>query len=75
MIAIIKYNAGNIRSVENALTRIGYQCVITGDPDEIRMANKVIFPGVGEANSAMKYLKENDRCNESLRPTATSRQD
>ncbi len=58
MIAIIKYNAGNIRSVQNALNRLGYQSIITDDPDEIAKAEKVIFPGVGEAGSAMQYLRE-----------------
>ena len=58
MIAIIKYNAGNIRSVQNALNRIGYESIITDDPEEIRSAEKVIFPGVGEASTTMKYLKE-----------------
>ncbi|WP_233884853.1 imidazole glycerol phosphate synthase subunit HisH [Tenacibaculum piscium] len=58
MIAIIKYNAGNIRSVQNAITRLGYDSIITDNPDEIRQAEKVIFPGVGEASSAMAYLKE-----------------
>ncbi len=58
MIAIIKYNAGNIRSVENALVRLGYKCIITDDRNEILSAEKVIFPGVGEASSAMRYLKE-----------------
>lgn|SRR5450759_2073699 len=58
MIAIIKYNAGNIKSVQNALTRLGYECMITDDPAEILNADKVIFPGVGEASSAMHYLKE-----------------
>jgi len=58
MIAIIKYNAGNIRSVQNALKRLGYQCIITDDEAEILSADKVIFPGVGEASSAMKYLVE-----------------
>lgn len=56
MIVIIKYNAGNISSVQNALTRLGYKSVITDDANEIMNANKVIFPGVGEASSAMKYL-------------------
>ncbi len=56
MIAIIKYNAGNISSVQNALIRLGYQCVITNAAGEILGADKVIFPGVGEAGSAMKYL-------------------
>ena len=57
MIAIIDYNAGNIRSVQNALNRLGYESIITRDPDAIRSADKVVFPGVGEASSAMKYLK------------------
>lgn len=58
MIAILKYNAGNIKSVQNALTRLGFDSIITDDPDELRNADKVIFPGVGEASSAMKYLTE-----------------
>jgi imidazole glycerol-phosphate synthase subunit HisH len=57
MIAVIKYNAGNIRSVENALNRIGYECIVTDDQDEIKKADKVILPGVGEASTAMEYLK------------------
>ena len=57
MIAIIKYNAGNITSVENALLRLGYSCIITDDASEIISAEKVIFPGVGEASTAMSYLK------------------
>ena len=55
---IIKYNAGNIRSVLFALERIGVNAVVTDNPDEIRAADRVIFPGVGEASSAMQYLKE-----------------
>lgn len=58
MIAILKYNAGNIKSVRNALTRLGYKSIITDDPNELANAEKVIIPGVGEASSAMKYLKE-----------------
>lgn len=58
MIAIIQYNAGNITSVENAVKRLGFPCRVTGDVDAIRQAEKVIFPGVGEASSAMIYLKE-----------------
>jgi len=54
MIAIIKYNAGNIRSVQNALSRLGYESIITDDRNEIIRADKVIFPGGGEAGSAMK---------------------
>lgn len=58
MIAIIKYNAGNVKSVYNAVTRLGYSAIITDDFEEIQRAEKVIFPGVGEASSAMSYLKE-----------------
>jgi glutamine amidotransferase len=57
-IAIIKYNAGNIRSVEFALQRLGIEPEITADPEKIRSADKVIFPGVGEASTTMKYLRE-----------------
>jgi glutamine amidotransferase len=58
MIAIIRYNAGNIKSVQNALKRLGYESIITDDPLELKKADKVIFPGVGEAGSAMQYLRE-----------------
>jgi len=58
MIAIIKYNAGNIQSVQNALNRLGYESVITDEKETILAASKVIFPGVGEASTAMQYLKE-----------------
>lgn len=58
MIAILKYNAGNIKSVENALLKQSCECIITDDFDTIRAAEKVIVPGVGEARSAMSYLKE-----------------
>jgi len=57
-IAVIKYNAGNIGSVANALERLGQTCLVTDDQEEIRRADKVIFPGVGEASSTMKYLKD-----------------
>ena len=57
-IAIIKYNAGNIRSVEFALQRLGIQPEITADPEKIKSADKVIFPGVGEAFNTMKFLRE-----------------
>lgn len=60
MIALIKYNAGNIQSVQNALNRLGYESIITDDKHSILNAEKVIFPGVGEASSAMKYLKERE---------------
>jgi glutamine amidotransferase len=58
MIAIIKYNAGNYSSVQNAIARLGYKSIITANEDEILRADKVIFPGVGEASSAMRYLVE-----------------
>jgi glutamine amidotransferase len=58
MIAIVKYNAGNIRSVSNALHRLGVDALVTDDPKLLREAEKVIFPGVGEASSAMNYLRE-----------------
>ena len=57
-VVIIKYNAGNIFSVYCALKRVGVDAIITDDKDIIRSADKVIFPGVGEAASTMKYLKE-----------------
>lgn len=58
MIVIIKYNAGNITSVQNALERLGYSSIVTDEPKLIQQAEKVIFPGVGEASKAMQYLKE-----------------
>jgi len=60
MIAIVKYNAGNIMSVRNAVARLGFECIITDDQKELAEAEKVIFPGVGEAGSAMAYLKERE---------------
>ena len=57
-LVIIKYNAGNIRSVLFALERIGAEALVTDDPILIRNADKIIFPGVGEASSAMRYLRE-----------------
>lgn len=58
MIAIIEYNAGNSRSVYNALKRLNCDAIITSDKQEIQSADKVIFPGVGEASSAMQFLRE-----------------
>jgi len=55
---IIKYNAGNIQSVLYALERIGVTALVTDAIEEIKTADKVIFPGVGEASTAMQYLKE-----------------
>jgi imidazole glycerol-phosphate synthase subunit HisH len=60
MIAIIKYNAGNIKSVQNALIRLGFESIITDDPMVLMDADKVIFPGVGEASTAMKYLRDRE---------------
>ncbi|MEP6737783.1 MAG: imidazole glycerol phosphate synthase subunit HisH [Chryseolinea sp.] len=57
-LAIIKYNAGNIQSVSFALERLNVDFSITDDPAEISGADKVIFPGVGEASTTMKYLRD-----------------
>lgn len=57
MIAIIDYVAGNVKSVENAVIKLGYETLITSNPEEIKNAEKVIFPGVGEASTAMNYLR------------------
>ena len=57
-VAIIKYNAGNIYSVEHALKRLGIEATITDHPETIAKADKVIFPGQGEASSTMQYLKK-----------------
>ncbi len=57
-VVVIKYNAGNITSVEYAFKRIGLDVLVTDNRDDINSADKVIFPGVGEASSAMAYLKE-----------------
>ena len=68
-IVIIKYNAGNIRSVLFALERIGVEALVTDETDLITSADKIIFPGVGEASSAMNYLQERklDRVIKNLR--------
>jgi imidazole glycerol-phosphate synthase subunit HisH len=57
-VAVIRYNAGNIRSVSFALERLGTNFVVTDSEEEIRSADKVIFPGVGEASTTMRYLRE-----------------
>ncbi len=57
-IAVIKYNAGNIMSVDYALQRLGVHAIVTQDHELIRSADKVIFPGVGEASTTMRYLKK-----------------
>ncbi|SEW17480.1 imidazole glycerol phosphate synthase subunit hisH [Chryseobacterium wanjuense] len=58
MIAIIKYNGGNVNSVQNALDRLQTESVITDDFEIVQKADKVIFPGVGEASSTMKNLNK-----------------
>ena len=58
MIAVVKYNAGNIRSVLNALNRLGVEPVLTDDAEALRNAERVLFPGQGEAATAMAYLRE-----------------
>lgn len=57
-IVIINYGAGNIKSIQFAFKRLGVDAILSNDPEEIKSADKVIFPGVGEASSAMKMLKE-----------------
>lgn len=56
-VAIVKYNAGNVESVKNALNRLNIEPVLTDDAETLSAADKVIFPGVGEASTAMNYLK------------------
>ncbi|MEQ9377961.1 MAG: imidazole glycerol phosphate synthase subunit HisH [Imperialibacter sp.] len=58
-VAIIKYNAGNVQSVTFALNRLGIEPVLSNDPEVLKSADKVIFPGVGEASTAMASVKEN----------------
>lgn len=57
-LVIINYGAGNIKSIQFAFNRLGYDAVLSNDPDEIKSADKIIFPGVGEASTAMNMLKE-----------------
>ena len=56
-VAVIKYNAGNICSVDHALKRLGVEVTITDDKEVLRAADKIIFPGVGEAETTMKFLR------------------
>lgn len=58
MIAIVKYNAGNVQSVRFALQRLGVESILTDDHEVIRTADRVIFPGVGEASTTMRFLRE-----------------
>jgi glutamine amidotransferase len=57
-LVIIDYGAGNIKSIQFAFKRLGYNAVLSNNPDEISAADKIIFPGVGEASTAMKMLRE-----------------
>ena len=57
-VAIVKYNAGNICSVVNAMRRLGVEPLVTDDPEKLMTADRVIFPGQGEASSTMGYLRE-----------------
>jgi len=68
-IVIINYGAGNIQSILFAIERLGFTAVLTNNPEEIKTADKVIFPGVGEASYAMKMLKESGL--DTLIPTLT----
>ena len=56
-VAIVKYNAGNIYSVVNALRRLGVEPIVTDQPERLRAADRVLFPGQGEASQAMSYLR------------------
>lgn len=60
MIAIVKYNAGNILALSGALTKLGYDNIISDDGEEIRNASKIILPGPGDAAPAMKYLRDRE---------------
>lgn len=57
-VAVVKYNAGNVRSVVNALRRVGVEPAVTDDPAELRAAERVVFPGQGEASNTMAYLRQ-----------------
>ncbi len=59
-VAVVKYNAGNIYSVIHALQRLGVTPVLTDDPEQLQKADKVLFPGQGEASNAMRYLREHN---------------
>lgn len=57
-LVIINYGAGNIKSIQFAFKRLGVDAILSNDPEEIKSADKIIFPGVGEASSAMNMLRE-----------------
>lgn len=64
-VAIVNYNAGNVESVKNALNRLNVEPILTDDAEVLSSADRVIFPGVGEASSAMRFLREK-RLNETI---------
>jgi imidazole glycerol-phosphate synthase subunit HisH len=68
-LVIINYGAGNIQSIMFAIERLGFKAVLSNNPEEIKLANKVIFPGVGEASYAMRRLRESGL--DTLIPTLT----
>jgi len=68
-LVIVKYNAGNVQSVLHGLERLGVSATVSDDHETLRSADKVIFPGVGEASTAMRYLKEKQL--DTLLPTLT----
>ncbi|CAN5750233.1 hypothetical protein BH24ACI1_BH24ACI1_25430 [soil metagenome] len=57
-IAVVKYNAGNVESIKNALVRLNVEPILTDDAETLKSADKVIFPGVGESSTAMRFLRE-----------------
>ena len=73
-IAVVKYNAGNIYSVDYALKRLGVEATITSDKEVLMSADKVIFPGVGEAETTMSHLRKN-RLDEVIKNAATCSKD
>ena len=70
-IVIIKYNAGNVQSVQFALQRLGVDAIVTDDIEKIQQADRIIFPGVGEARSTMEYLKSKKTGHCNYKPEAT----
>ena len=66
-VAVVKYNAGNIYSVIHALQRLGVTPVLTDNPEELQKADKVLFPGQGEASNAMRYLREHNNLDKVIR--------
>ena len=66
-VAIVKYNAGNIYSVVNAMKRLGISPILTDDAETLRKADRVLFPGQGQAREAMLYLKAHGGCDETIK--------